>query len=359
MDQNGVIITTTTTTASSSSSLLYNTEILSGYKDWISFRDAIQERNLVYATALDRWNGYRAAVKEYEMIKFLHHHNNNHHHHHHYHNDNQESSSVKRCQNVDGNTCDGNGDDCDCGDDEAIDDGDGYESISVPEPPPPHISVTEVLTLPPEPLIICPYARLRPPRFGIDVGLTRLSLPSLHPYHLPRLLGLGLKLFHKGESDIDAVTEEKTTSKIGMFGDQSWSWLFSFLRFSYLFRHHASGSALPYHHRGRNTRHKNSLTPRLHRNAIYVNADEVRIECDRCVIEIGSGTHLAFGPSAKNLRVSGVTFTGATSSSLVFHENGADAEFEDCYWVKNIGAGSNGAVADMNSTRYVIMVKVK
>merc|ERR1712238_483257 len=172
-------------------------------------------------------------------------------------------------------------------------------------------------------------------------------------YHLPRLLGLGLKLFHKGESDIDAVTEEKTTSKIGMFGDQSWSWLFSFLRFSYLFRHHASGSALPYHHRGRNTRHKNSLTPRLHRNAIYVNADEVRIECDRCVIEIGSGTHLAFGPSAKNLRMSGVTFTGATSSSLVFHENGAVADMNSTSSVKFFRCDISDAKGNHGSRRPV------
>jgi len=83
---------------------------------------------------------------------------------------------------------------------------------------------------------------------------------------------------------------------------------------------------------------------------IYIDAEDVVIECDSCVIEV-SGTHFSFGPNAKNVVVRGLTLMGATASSLIFHRDGAEANFEDCYWVNNQGAGVHGAVADMNSTR--------
>ncbi len=44
---------------------------------------------------------------------------------------------------------------------------------------------------------------------------------------------------------------------------------------------------------------------------------------------------------------------GATESSIVFRYDGADASFEDCYWVNNESVGMHGAVADMNSTSVV------
>merc|ERR1712154_114554 len=61
---------------------------------------------------------------------------------------------------------------------------------------------------------------------------------------------------------------------------------------------------------------------------IHINAEDIVIECDSCVIKV-SGTHFSFGSQAKNVVLRGLTMMGATSSSLVFHSNGADANFED------------------------------
>jgi len=91
---------------------------------------------------------------------------------------------------------------------------------------------------------------------------------------------------------------------------------------------------------------------RLRSHPIFVDAEDVSIECDGCVLD-ASGTHLAFGPRARGATIRGMTFTGATASSLTFHHHGAEAVFEDCYWVGNKGAGSSGAVADLNSTSSV------
>jgi len=94
-------------------------------------------------------------------------------------------------------------------------------------------------------------------------------------------------------------------------------------------------------------------TLRSQRNLpIHIDAEDVIIECDSCVIDV-SGTHFSFGSNAKNVVVRGLTLMGATASSLTFHRDGAEANFEDCYWVNNQGAGVHGAVADMNSTSSV------
>jgi hypothetical protein len=107
---------------------------------------------------------------------------------------------------------------------------------------------------------------------------------------------------------------------------------------------------------------------------IFINAEDITIECDRCLIDL-PGTHFSFGPHARNSWIRGVTFKGATTSSLVLHHHGATAIFEDCYWLHNSGGlvasknnpigtinmeGSNvggtmnaGAVADVNSTSSV------
>ena len=103
-------------------------------------------------------------------------------------------------------------------------------------------------------------------------------------------------------------------------------------------------------------------------SSIYINAEDITIECDRCLIDL-PGTHFSFGPHAKNAWIKGVTFRGATTSSLTLHHNGATANFQDCYWLYNSGgivAAKNnnpmgsmsmeggtmnaGAVADVNST---------
>ena len=83
---------------------------------------------------------------------------------------------------------------------------------------------------------------------------------------------------------------------------------------------------------------------------IHVVAEDVVIQCDSCVIDV-TGTHFSFGSQAKNVLIKGLTLIGATASSLTFHRDGAEANFEDCYWVNNQGSGVHGAVADMNSTR--------
>ena len=77
----------------------------------------------------------------------------------------------------------------------------------------------------------------------------------------------------------------------------------------------------------------------------------VSLEMPTCTFDVG-GTHLSFGPSARNILVRGLAFQSATSSSLAFHYNGAQASFEDCVWVNNAGipGGKYGAVADVNST---------
>jgi len=94
-------------------------------------------------------------------------------------------------------------------------------------------------------------------------------------------------------------------------------------------------------------------TLRSQRNLpIHIDAEDVIIECDSCVIDV-AGTHFSFGWHAKNVVVRGLTLMGATASSLIFHRDGAEANFEDCYWVNNQGAGVHGAVADMNSTSSV------
>jgi hypothetical protein len=88
-------------------------------------------------------------------------------------------------------------------------------------------------------------------------------------------------------------------------------------------------------------------------HTIFINAENVVIECDDCTVDVG-GTHLAFGPHAKNVLVRGITFKSAHTSSLTFFHDGAEASFEDCFWIGNSGvSGKFGAVADVNSTSTV------
>lgn len=94
-------------------------------------------------------------------------------------------------------------------------------------------------------------------------------------------------------------------------------------------------------------------TLQARRGPIFINAENVVIECDDCTVNVG-GTHLAFGPHAKNVLVTGITFKSAHTSSLTFFHDGAEASFEDCYWIGNQGInGKFGAVADVNSTSTV------
>jgi len=85
------------------------------------------------------------------------------------------------------------------------------------------------------------------------------------------------------------------------------------------------------------------------RNTIHINAEDVVIECDSCVID-SPGTHMSYGPFAKNSIIRGITFKGATDTSLIFRHDGAEVAFEDCMWLQNDGIGPHGSVVDMNST---------
>mmetsp|Transcript_3697 Transcript_3697/g.8022 ORF Transcript_3697/g.8022 Transcript_3697/m.8022 type:complete len:346 (-) Transcript_3697:61-1098(-) len=86
---------------------------------------------------------------------------------------------------------------------------------------------------------------------------------------------------------------------------------------------------------------------------LEINAEEATILCDGCTIQ-APGTHIAFGPNARNVLIRGVTFTGATTSSLTFHQHGASVDFEDCFWDDNSGVSNAvGAIADLNSTSSV------
>jgi hypothetical protein len=86
---------------------------------------------------------------------------------------------------------------------------------------------------------------------------------------------------------------------------------------------------------------------------IFINAENVVIECEGCTIDVG-GTHFSFGSHSKNILVRGVTFKRASTSSLVFFHDGAEATFESCLWTGNHAANAKfGAVADVNSTSIV------
>lgn len=95
------------------------------------------------------------------------------------------------------------------------------------------------------------------------------------------------------------------------------------------------------------------LTLRARKGPVYINAENVVIQCHKCTIHVG-GTHLDFGPHAKNVLIRGVTFKGAHSSSVTLFQDGAEASFEDCVWESNSGVNASfGGVADVNSTSTV------
>lgn len=85
---------------------------------------------------------------------------------------------------------------------------------------------------------------------------------------------------------------------------------------------------------------------------IFVNAEDLVVECDMCTVDL-PGTHFSFGPHAKNVLLRGLTFRGATASSLTFHHHGADVGLEDCYWLYNSGGlvsnHRHGPYANVNS----------
>ena len=92
---------------------------------------------------------------------------------------------------------------------------------------------------------------------------------------------------------------------------------------------------------------------RAKQGPIFINAPNLILECEGCIVSVGA-SHFSFGPNAKNVLIRGVTFTKASTSSLLFFHNGAEVAFEDCFWHGNAAINSRfGAVADINSTSNV------
>lgn len=85
---------------------------------------------------------------------------------------------------------------------------------------------------------------------------------------------------------------------------------------------------------------------------IHINAEDVTIKCDSCVID-AKGTHISFGPLAKNVHIKGLAFVGATDTSIICRQDGASVLFEDCFFYRNRGVNPHGSVLDMNSTSSV------
>jgi hypothetical protein len=89
------------------------------------------------------------------------------------------------------------------------------------------------------------------------------------------------------------------------------------------------------------------------RGPIFINSPNVIITCEGCEVSVG-GSHFSFGAHAKHVLLRGITFRGATTSSIVFFNHGAFVSFEDCAWFDNAAiTGRFGAVADVNSTSVV------
>ena len=98
----------------------------------------------------------------------------------------------------------------------------------------------------------------------------------------------------------------------------------------------------------------NAVLRRRKGPALYVNAENVLIECEDCVIDVKSGSHMIFGPYAQDVMIRGIHFKGATETSVRFPYDGAEVYFEDCFFSLNSSRGKHiGTVADVNSTSSV------
>ena len=95
-------------------------------------------------------------------------------------------------------------------------------------------------------------------------------------------------------------------------------------------------------------------TLRARKGPIFINAENVVLECEEnCMVDVG-GTHLAFGANAKNILIRGITFRRASTSSLTFFHDGADVSFEDCSWINESGISNYyGSIANVNSTSII------
>ena len=85
--------------------------------------------------------------------------------------------------------------------------------------------------------------------------------------------------------------------------------------------------------------------------AAFINTENLSVQCTGCSV-VGSGTHLRFGPYARDVLIRGLSFKGATTSSTRFPHDGAEVVFQDCHWKNNHHVlYQQGGVAEVNSTR--------
>jgi len=304
-----------------------------GFNDWNTLRNSIHERSARYEEAYNIIEDYHAAIKEYKLIKLLHYSHDMitkgnvgrtgsksilHH-------DNRNNIDDNILQNTKSNsnekdtfsTLHNNGDNWEI----HINDTQNLQRskqsfssftthhnqediVTIQPPPTPPLHLTSILEEIPEPITICPYAHLKSSQHLLN-QLSELFLSTLPHF--------------------------RATSSHASYS-----------------HHHNHFSS---HHYHRKRQLYNPQNPTTH---IRINADSLNLQCTGCIIEAtNGGTHLSFGPLARNVLIHGLTFIGATESSVLFPENGARVEFEDCYWANNDGLGNNGAVADINSTSTV------
>lgn len=82
---------------------------------------------------------------------------------------------------------------------------------------------------------------------------------------------------------------------------------------------------------------------------LFVNTESLTIACDDCTLS-SWGSHLSFGPAARNVRIVGMSFRHSTSSSMSFPYDGAEVTFENCRWKNNSsGKPTEGSVLDIKS----------
>ena len=89
---------------------------------------------------------------------------------------------------------------------------------------------------------------------------------------------------------------------------------------------------------------------------IYINAENVLIECEDCILEIRSGSHMIFGPYAQDVMIRGIHFKGATETSIRFPYDGAEVYFEDCFFSDNGSRGKHiGTVSIKELLEFLVL----
>lgn len=90
---------------------------------------------------------------------------------------------------------------------------------------------------------------------------------------------------------------------------------------------------------------------------VTLQAPHVTVSCEGCIWKLKNRRgqyHLSFGSYARDVLLQGITFWGATASSLLLHQHGASVRVEDCLFLNNKAVGPQvGFVVDINSTSQI------